>query len=98
MELKTTFLIDDHTSIVKVHYCNADYDFRGQEAQLFGPIASGLKQILLNYLNEIKLPNVPLQVNHFDCGSSDEHQVKTTKYTILEKRRSNVLGQELEKR
>lgn len=50
---------------------------RGQEAQLFGPIASGLKQILLNYLNEIKLPNIPLQVNHFDCGSSDEHQVNT---------------------
>ena len=82
VELKTTFLIDDHTSLIKVNYSNSSYDFRGQEAQLFGPIAKNLKDILLKYLNEIKMPTVPLIVNHYDLPDSTD-ELKVILYKFL---------------
>lgn len=74
IELNATFLIDDHTSVIRVQYSNYNYDFKGHDSQLFGPIGPGLKQILFKYLNEIKMPNIPIYFNTQE-RSGDQHEV-----------------------
>ncbi len=58
-------------------YSNSSYDIRGQESPLFGPISSALKQILLRYLNEIKMPNIPIKANTSFFNAADEREVSS---------------------
>ena len=72
IELNISFLIDDHTSIMKLNYSSLSFDLRGQESNFFAPIADYLKLILRNYLNEIKMPCVPILLNAFDSVESEQ--------------------------
>ncbi len=77
VEISCTFLIDDHTSVLKLTYFNSSYDIRGQESPLFGPVSSALKHILLRYLNEIKMPNIPVQTLTTFFNATDEREVRS---------------------
>ncbi len=58
IELNMTFLIDDHTSLIKLNYSNFNFNFKYNQSGLFSSIGEQLHSILLNYLNEIKLTNI----------------------------------------
>ncbi len=65
VEINISFLIDDHTSILKLNYSSANYVYTqaSNQSNLFKPIAGYLTSILKGYLNEINLPTVPLPNN-----------------------------------
>lgn len=71
-ELKASFMIDDHTSQLKINYTNSNFDLStsgGLQSNMFSPIAKNLAFILKSYLNEIQIPTVP--VYHRDDDSVD---------------------------
>lgn len=63
LEFSISLLVDDHTSILKLNYSNQNHDLKSNQSNFFGPISNYLKIILLKYLNEIKMPNIPAQMN-----------------------------------
>jgi len=62
VELNMSILIDDHTSLLKLTYTSNDYQLK--YSYIFAPIADYLFKILTKYLNEIRLPNVPIGVDY----------------------------------
>ena len=69
IELCATFLIDDHSSLIKLNYSNSNFDFKYHQSNLFAAIGDYLNTILLDYLNEIKLTNIPIQLNLNELSS-----------------------------
>ena len=53
-EVSASFLVDDHTSLIKLSYSNYHFDFKYHPSEMFEPIGDYLHSILLIYLNEIK--------------------------------------------
>ena len=62
VEIETKFLIDDHTSVLKLAYKNSNYSFAqsNNQSNFFNPISNFLNLILKSYLNEIDMIEVPL--------------------------------------
>ena len=71
VEFSVIFLIDDHSSTLKITYNHSDYDLK--RSDLFDKISDQINLILFNYLNEIQLPNVPIQFNNMNesCNEND---------------------------
>jgi hypothetical protein len=89
IELHVTFLVDDHTSLLKLNYTDIDYDLKTNQSGLFSPISNYLILILAKYLNEINLPvSVPVQVN------ADESQ-NDSSLRVIQAIRSNLKNNEL---
>jgi hypothetical protein len=66
IEFTFNFLIDDHTSILRLNYANQNYNLSGglsRQSSLFKPIAGYVASILRGYLNELSLPSVPFKNN-----------------------------------
>jgi hypothetical protein len=75
VELIFSFLIDDHTSILRLNYSNMNYSYgqSSSHSNIFKPISAYLTSILKSYLNEITLPTIPVpNLNSFseDSGAS----------------------------
>ncbi len=62
VELNMNILIDDHTSLLKLTYVCNDYQLK--YSYIFAPIADYLFKILTGYLNEIRIPRVPVNVDY----------------------------------
>ena len=72
IEFSMSFLIDDHTSLIKLNYSSYNFDFKYHPSEMFEPIGDYLNSILLGYLNEIKLANIPVQLNTAEIVSNNE--------------------------
>lgn len=61
LEFSFLVLVDDHTSILKLSFLNSDHNLKNNQSNFFTSISNFLNTILFKYLNEIKMPNIPIQ-------------------------------------
>lgn len=88
IELNMTFLIDDHTSLIKLNYSNFNFNFKYNQSGLFSSIGEQLHSILLNYLNEIKLTN--LQTTSMDLIEYNNSNNNKQDTTILQSNNNDL--------
>jgi hypothetical protein len=74
IEIYMTFLIDDHTSLLRLSYFNADYDLNSPQSNLFNHVGALVSSILYKHLHEIRMPvSVP---HSFDSSSRVEERLE----------------------
>jgi hypothetical protein len=89
IELSTTFLIDDHSSLLKLNYTDVDYDLKTNQSGLFSSISNYLILILFKYINEINMPvSIPVQL------SNDESQ-NDLSLRVIQAIKSNLRNNEM---
>jgi hypothetical protein len=76
IQLKASFLIDDHTSNLKIVYNNSNFDLQNKQSNLFLPIANYLQSILTKHLNEIDMITVPVNTFNPIIQKEDDNQRK----------------------
>ena len=74
VQVRMKCLVDDHTSMLKISHVDADYQWRSGD--IFRDIGDQLFLILVKYLNEIKLPSMPI-ASDVDALDAIRAQIRT---------------------